>query len=112
MTLRKALTVSVPVTAVLLVANAILGLFVTPPDKVQGNLARLLYIHPAVAWVSYLAFGVTTLASLLYLWRPTRSLRWDRVAFVSTEVGVLFTALTLITGSIWGRPAWGVWWTW
>lgn len=112
MTLRKALTVSVPVTAVLLVANAILGLFVTPPDKVQGNLARLLYIHPAVAWVSYLAFGVTTIASLLYLWRPTRSLRWDRVAFVSTEVGVLFTALTLITGSIWGRPAWGVWWTW
>ncbi len=112
MTLRKAFNIAAPLTLVLLVTNAILGLFVTPPDRVQGNLARLLYVHPAVAWVSYLAFGVTTIASLLYLWRPTRSLRWDRIAFVSTEVGVLFTALTLITGSIWGRPAWGVWWTW
>ena len=112
MTLRRALRISAPITGVLLFTNAILGLYITPPDKVQGNLARMLYIHPAVAWVAYLAFGVTTIGSLLYLWKATRSLRWDRIAFVSAEVGVLFTALTLITGSIWGRPAWGVWWTW
>ncbi len=94
------------------IVTVILGLFITPPDVVQGNLARLLYVHPPVAWVAYLAYGVTSLASGLYLWKPTRSMRWDQIAASSAEVGVVFTALTLVTGSIWGRPAWGVWWTW
>jgi heme exporter protein C len=90
-----------------------LGLWVTPPDEVQGNLARLLYIHPAVAtvalyWVGIVAAG----ASLLYLWPRTRSLFWDRLAASSIEVGAVFSALTLVTGSLWGRPVWGVWWTW
>ena len=49
---------------------------------------------------------------MLYLWPRTRSLAWDRLAGASAEVGVVFTALTLVTGSIWGRPTWGVWWTW
>jgi heme exporter protein C len=90
-----------------------LGLWVTPPDKVQGDLVRLVYLHPPVAWVAlYLAFGLAALSSLLYLWRRTRSLFWDRLAAASVEVGVVFNALTLVTGSIWGRPTWGVWWTW
>ena len=93
-------------------ATVYLGLWVTPPDVVQGDLARLIYVHPPVAWVAYLAFGVTALASVLYLWPRTRSLAWDRLAGASAEVGVVFTALTLVTGSIWGRPTWGVWWTW
>ncbi len=96
----------------LVVATVVMGLFVTPPDAVQGNLARLLYVHPPIAWVAYLAYGVTSVASALYLWRPTRARRWDQLAVASAEVGVVFTGLTLITGSIWGRPAWGVWWTW
>ena len=96
----------------LVAATVVMGLFVTPPDAVQGNLARLLYVHPPVAWVAYLAYGVTSIASALYLWRPTRSRRWDQLAVASAEVGVVFTGLTLVTGSIWGRPAWGVWWTW
>jgi heme exporter protein C len=90
-----------------------LGLWVTPPAVVQGTLVRLLYLHPPVAWVAlYCAFGVSALSSLLYLWRRTRSLFWDRLAASSVEVGVVFTALTLVTGSLWGRPTWGVWWTW
>jgi heme exporter protein C len=93
-------------------ATVYLGLWVTPPDVVQGDLARLIYVHPPVAWVAYLAFAVTALASVLYLWPRTRSLAWDRLAGASAEVGVVFTALTLVTGSIWGRPTWGVWWTW
>ncbi len=93
-------------------ATVALGLWVTPPDVVQGDLVRLIYVHPPVAWVAYLAFGVTALASVLYLWPRTRSLAWDRLAGSSAEVGVVFTALTLVTGSIWGRPTWGVWWTW
>jgi heme exporter protein C len=94
-------------------ATVWLGLWVTPPDKVQGNLVRLVYVHPAVAWDAlYVAFGLAAACSLLYLWRRTRSLFWDRLAAASVEVGVVFNALTLVTGSIWGRPTWGVWWTW
>ena len=79
----------------------------------QGNLVRLLYLHPPMAWVAlYLAFGLAALSSLLYLWKRTRSLFWDRLAAASVEIGVVFNALTLVTGSIWGRPTWGVWWTW
>lgn len=99
--------------AVLSVAATVgLGLWGTPPDVNMGNLVRLLYIHPPVAWVAYLAFGVTTVASLAYLWRRTRARAWDRLAGASAEVGVVFAALTLVSGSIWGRPTWGVWWTW
>jgi len=95
------------------VATVILGLWVTPPAKVQGTLVRLLYIHPPVAWVAlYCSFGLAALSSFLYLWRRTRSLFWDRLGASAVEVGVVFTGLTLVTGSLWGRPTWGVWWTW
>ena len=88
-----------------------LGLWVTPPDVTQGNLVRLVYIHPGVAWVAlYLAFGLAAVASLLYLWPRTRGLFWDRLA--AAEVGVVFNVCTLISGSIWGKPTWGVWWAW
>lgn len=90
-----------------------LALWVTPAARVQGTLVRLLYLHPPIAWVAlYCAFGLAALSSLLYLWRRTRSLFWDRVGAAAVEVGVIFTALTLVTGSLWGRPTWGVWWTW
>jgi heme exporter protein C len=104
----------VGVLAVLTLAVTVwLGLWVTPPDAVQGNLARLLYVHPAVATVAlYWAGGVALAGSLLYLWPRTRSFFWDRLAASAVEVGAVFSALTLVTGSLWGRPVWGVWWTW
>ncbi len=102
-----------PLTLLSMAATIWLGLVVTPPDKVQGNLARLVYVHPAVAWVAlYLSFGTATIASVLYLWPRTRSVVADRVAHSAMEVSLVFIALTLITGSIWGRPTWGVWWAW
>jgi len=95
------------------VATVWLGLWVTPPDKVQGDLVRLVYIHPGVAWVAlYLAFGLATVSSILYLWPRTRSMFWDRLAAASVEVGVVFNVCTLVSGSIWGKPTWGVWWAW
>ncbi len=94
-------------------ATVWLGLWVTPPDQVQGDLVRLVYLHPGVAWVAlYLAFGLAAVSSLLYLWPRTRSLFWDRLAAASVEVGVVFNVCTLISGSIWGKPTWGVWWAW
>ncbi|HEY5112212.1 MAG TPA: cytochrome c biogenesis protein CcsA [Acidimicrobiales bacterium] len=102
-----------PVTLVLLALTLWLGLWVTPSFEIQGNLARLVYVHPAIAWVAlYVSFGTATIASALYLWRRTRSAVVDRVAHCAMEVSVVFIILTLITGSIWGRPAWGVWWAW
>jgi heme exporter protein C len=92
--------------------TAYLGLVVTPPDAVQGQLVRLIYVHPAAATTCYVGFGLCALASLAYLWPRTRSRRWDRLAGASGEVGVLFCVMTLVTGSIWGRGSWGVWWTW
>lgn len=83
-----------------------------PATEEQQTYARFIAIHPALAWTAYLAFGVTAAASGLYLWPRTRRARWDAVAEASAELGVLFTALTLVTGSLWGRPTWGVWWTW
>jgi heme exporter protein C len=91
------------------VTALVVGLAV-PPDAVQGDLQRIMYVHVPSAWLAYLAFGVTMIASVAYLVR--RNLRWDRVAGASAEVGVVFTGLALATGSIWGKPVWGVWWTW
>lgn len=90
----------------------VLGLFTSPADAVQRDAVRLFYLHVPAAWTAYLAFGVTTLASGLYLWRRTRSPAWDTLAGASAELGVIFTGLTLALGSLWGRPVWGVWWAW
>jgi len=98
---------------VTLALTAWLALIVSPPDVTQKDAVRLLYLHVPTAWLAmYVSFGVTTLASVLYLWRRTRSRFWDLAAGASAEVGVLFIGLTLAVGSIWGRSTWGVWWTW
>lgn len=86
------------------------GLAVVPPDAVQGQVQRIMYLHVPSVLTAYLAFTVVFVASLLYLWK--RELRYDAVAVSSAEIGVLFTGITLATGSIWGKPTWGVWWTW
>jgi len=99
--------------AITLVLTAWMALVVTPADIVQADAVRLLYLHVPTAWVAmYLSFGVTSIASALYLWRRTRSRFWDLTAGASAEIGVVFLGLTLVIGSIWGRATWGVWWTW
>ena len=80
------------------------------PDAIQGQLSRIMYVHVPSAWLAYLAFGVTMLASAIYLWR--KDLAWDRLAAASAEIGVVFTGMTLGLGMIWAKPTWGVWWTW
>jgi heme exporter protein C len=101
--------------AAALVALAVLtylGLSVTPPDVVQDEYVRLIYIHPALATMMYVAFSITAVSAALYLYPRTRSRFWDLLGGAAAEVGVVFTGLVLLTGSIWGRPTWGVWWTW
>jgi heme exporter protein C len=89
-----------------------MALAVAPPDAVQGDAQRLMYLHVPAAWLAYLSYFVTAVASALYLIPRTRSMRWDAVAGASAEIGVVFTALTIVDGSLWARPVWGIWWTW
>jgi heme exporter protein C len=94
----------------LLGVGGYLALIWAPPDVSQGDAMRVMYVHVPSAWTGYLAFFFVLVGSVGYLWK--RDLKWDRFAVASAELGVLFTALTLTTGSIWARPIWGVWWTW
>jgi heme exporter protein C len=87
-----------------------LAFFYAPTDALQGDVQRIMYIHVPTAWVAFFAFFVVFVSSLVYLWK--RLPEADRLAYASAEIGVLFTALTLIDGSIWGKPTWGIWWTW
>ncbi|MCI3949903.1 MAG: ABC-type transport system involved in cytochrome c biosis, permease component [Acidimicrobiales bacterium] len=108
----NAVTLALGIVALLsLAATVVLGLSL-PTTVEQDDYSKLIAIHPGLAWASYVAFGVTALASLLWLWPTTRSRTADLVAGASAEAGVVFTALTLLTGSIWGRPTWGTWWVW
>lgn len=94
-----------------LAATVVLGLSL-PGTREQEDYSRLIAIHPPLAWCAYLTVGLCALSSVLYLLPRTRGRRWDRLAAASGEVAVVFIALTLVTGSIWGKPTWGVWWTW
>ena len=98
--------------AVLLVlaATQAFGLFTSPPDRDMGHLQKIMYVHVPAAWNAFLAFVVVFGASVLYLWK--RDERWDLLAAAAAEVAAVLTALTIALGSIWGRPTWGVWWTW
>jgi len=88
------------------------GLFVTPKDVDQGDAVRIMYVHVPTAWVAYLAFIVTALASACWLLSRKHSMGFDRVAGASAEVGVIFMAMTLLSGSLWGRITWGSYWAW
>ncbi|MDH5372346.1 MAG: cytochrome c biogenesis protein [Acidimicrobiia bacterium] len=81
-----------------------------PLDGLQGEYTRIMYVHVPSAWLAYLSFLVTLVASIL--WLTKRRLVFDRVAESSVSIGVFFTALALMTGMIWGYPVWGTFWDW
>ena len=82
----------------------------TPVEAVQGAVQKVFYIHLASIWNAYLGFFIVFVASILYLRRPSE--RKDRIARAWAEIGVVFTTITLVSGSIWGKPIWGTYWTW
>ena len=94
----------------LLIPGLFAALILAPPDAVQGNVQRIMYVHVPAAWVGFLAFFVVFVGSVLYLVRGTPG--WDSLAAASAEIGVLFTAQAIVAGAIWGKPTWGTWWTW
>ena len=92
------------------VGAQVLGFVTSPPDRDMGDLQKIMYVHVPAAWNAFLAYFVVAIASLLYLWKGQE--RHDLLAASAAEVGAVLTALTLLLGSIWGRPTWGIWWTW
>ena len=97
-------------TTVLTIVDGYLIFVVAPTDEVLGHVQRIFYVHVPISILSFLGFLICAVAGVGYLIRRTE--RWDRVAHASAEVGVVFVTLALITGVIWARPVWGVWWTW
>jgi heme exporter protein C len=94
-----------------IIAVAIYLVFMwVPADAKLGVSQKIFYFHVASAWVGFFAFFVVFIASVAYL--TSRSKKWDIIGISSAEIGVLFTTIALITGSIWGRTAWNVWWSW
>jgi heme exporter protein C len=86
------------------------GLVLAPPEREMGEVYRIIFVHVPSAWMALLAFTTTLIASLIYLFKG--SMKADAAAEASAEVGVFFNVLTLVTGAIWGKPTWGVYWTW
>ena len=97
-------------SALALAAGLVMAFGVAPREVTQGNVQRIMYVHVPLILASYVAFGVLAVASVVYLARRAEDA--DRLAHASGEVGVVFVGLGIATGSIWGKPTWGTWWTW
>lgn len=98
------------VTVALFVIALYLTLFYAPRELVMGDVQRVFYFHVAAGWVGAVAFLVTAIAGGVYLARRDR--RWDRLAVASVEIGLVFSFINIVSGSIWARPVWNTWWTW
>ncbi|HMK74229.1 MAG TPA: cytochrome c biogenesis protein CcsA [Myxococcaceae bacterium] len=99
----------------LLVSGQWLGLVWAPPDREMGDVQRIMYVHLPAVWMGLLGVTLNFICSVLYLVVPSRQvaqLDMDALAEASAEVGLFFGTLGLLLGSIWGRPTWGVFWTW
>src|SRR5246127_3417782 len=94
----------------LVIAAAYASFFVAPEERTMGALQRIFYFHVSCAWAGLTAFSIGFLANLIYVWK--RKERYDWLGVSCAEVGVAFTTVVLISGPIWAKPAWGIYWTW
>ena len=97
-------------TAGVLVLAVWMALFYAPREMMMGDAQRIFYFHVPSAWIGFLAFFIVFLASFAYL--RTRQRRWDALAMASAEIGIVFTTLVLLTGPLWAKVVWGVFWVW
>lgn len=93
-----------------LVYGSYQGYFVAPPDRFMGDVMRIMYVHVPAAWVTMIAFFVTFVAAIGWLWKG--SWLWDGLVEASIEVGLVMGCLLVVLGMLWGKPTWGVYWTW
>ncbi len=108
--MKRSTTLFAFVTLALLSYGFYQGMFAAPTEATMGDVQRIFYYHLPHAWVAFLLFFANFLASIWYLVRRTE--RSDALALASAEVGVVFCTVVLVTGPLWARPVWGIWWTW
>jgi heme exporter protein C len=102
--------------AATLVVAALLGiagyaaLFLAPGERTMGLIQRIFYFHVPSAWTAFIAFFICFVANVAYLLR--RAPHWDWLSVSAAEVGLAFCTAVLVTGPIWAKPVWGIWWTW
>src|SRR5260370_11414238 len=108
--MKRAFPILAIFTALALVYASYQALRVAPTDQLQGDVYRIIYYHVPSAWTTFVFFTINFVASVIYLFR--RSARADAVAVAAAEVGVVFCTVVLVTGPLWARPVWGIWWTW
>lgn len=97
-------------SAALVLFGVLLAFIVVPPHSEMGDVQRIFYFHVASAWIAYVAFGVTFVTSIIYM--RTKDFKWDNRAVSSAEIGVVFTTLAILTGPMWAKAVWGVYWRW
>jgi len=108
--IRRAFPILGVLTAVLLSYGLYEALIGAPTEQTMGDVQRIFYYHVPSAWTAFLLFTINFVASVAYLIR--RNIKADIIALVTAEVGVVFCTVVLVTGPIWARPVWGIWWTW
>src|SRR6202521_2592668 len=108
--MKRAFPIFAVLTALLLSYALYEALVAAPTERTMGDVQRIFYYHVPSAWTAFLLFAINFVASVVYLIR--RSVKADIIALVTAEVGVVFCPVVLVTGPIWARPVWGIWWTW
>ena len=108
--MKKISVLSIAVTLAILGVTTYLSLFVAPTEQTQGDVYRIFYYHVPAAWVAGLCFFINFIASFVYLVKRTE--KSDALAAASAEVGIVFGLVLLISGPLWAKPVWGIWWTW
>ena len=108
--MKRAFLILAVLTALLLTYSTYQALVVAPTERTMGDVQRIFYYHVPSAWTAFCLFFVNLIGSLIYLVR--KSSKADALAVAAAEVGVVFCTIVLITGPIWARPVWGIWWTW
>lgn len=98
------------VAGIMILVSMAVIFFYAPVERTMGNVQRIFYFHVGSAWVAAVAFFIALASGIFYLRNPKRI--WDTVALASVEIGLVFTSMTIVSGSVWGKPAWGTWWTW
>jgi heme exporter protein C len=98
------------VAILLVISGGYAAFFIAPTERTMGVLQRIFYFHAATAWAGMDAFFLCFACNLLYVFK--RQQRYDSLGVASAEVGLACTTVVLLTGPIWAKPAWGIWWTW
>ena len=108
--MKKILPIAILITVALLAYGFYQAWFAAPTEETMGDIQRIFYYHVPSAWTAFLLFFGNFIASIVYLIK--RSDKWDSVALACAEVGVVFCTIVLVTGPLWAKPVWGIWWTW